>query len=69
VSTEQHVSRASDGDQHHPGDTDRLVMKATFVPDAGAQQASSYESRQNIQDLGRHLNPARRVFSLAQTER
>jgi hypothetical protein len=46
---EQHVGGASDGDQHHPGDPDRLVMDAALEADAGAKQACRYEPYRNIE--------------------
>jgi hypothetical protein len=36
MSAEQHVGCASDGNQHHPGDTNRFVMDPALKPNAGA---------------------------------
>jgi hypothetical protein len=36
MSAEQHVGCASNGDQHHPGDTNSFVMDPALEPDAGA---------------------------------
>jgi hypothetical protein len=39
MSAEQHVGCASNRDEHHSGDIDRLVMDPALEPDAGAEEA------------------------------
>jgi hypothetical protein len=54
VLAEQHVGCASNGDEHHPGDTYRLTVNSALEPSAGAKKTCRYEPQKDIEDLGRH---------------
>src|SRR3712207_4406829 len=56
MAAQQHVSCASNGNQHHAGNADRLVMNAALKSDAGAKYASGHEPHQDVPNFRRHLS-------------
>src|SRR4029453_3972328 len=59
MSAKQHVGCASNGDQHHPGDTDCLVMYSALKPNAGTKATCRCQPHKDIEDVGRHRSAPR----------
>src|SRR5829696_2777172 len=54
MSAQEHIGCASNGDEHHPGDTYGFVMHPTLEPNAGAKESCRHEPHKDVEDLGRH---------------